>query len=463
MKMLIYFLIYLLMSLSGMPQIFAKGGAWDPELQQRLLYERYNQYYPDGIPHTEGVADTAVKIGREMGMNETQLEQLRQDAIFHDSYKGNEELSEIFNKEGKLTDQEYRKMRRHTVKGAKELKEAGAPDSTVNAALLHHKKLNSQNKELSERDIKSSYPHGKFDIPLNTQIITVADIYDARSKKRVYKDGHDTGAIVQDLKKDAENGFLNPEAVKALERTLQKEGKLDITALPQNPEDSVEVFPLHQPDPNDGFLPFPLNFPDPKDSLETFPAEQPDFRDGIESIPVEQRDLSDYLETFPAPQTEMNQNILYSQIQTMKYNIANWASSIQPPDPKVVGMGLLTVALGAAAILESPKLAVASLVTFAFLSITESPAYAMEQVKQMPDKVSGWTDKVKNYFESGEWKKIPSQVSQKTKDFLNNSKEKIKNAWASIFDRKEQKQQDTEPMKWEFGLGDVEQMIDNTE
>lgn len=86
--------------------------------------------------------------------------------------------ADILQKPGKLTDEEYKIMKKHTVNGynlcMKDLKLR--PYATV--ALNHHEALNG-----------TGYPNGITlrDIPLEAQIVRVADEFDAIVSKRQYK------------------------------------------------------------------------------------------------------------------------------------------------------------------------------------------------------------------------------------------------------------------------------------
>jgi len=93
----------------------------------------------------------------------------------------------ILLKPGRLTDEEFAIMKTHSTQGAeilidtRELLESGADDLTVavNIAAGHHEKFDG-----------AGYPNGlKGDeIPLSARIVALADVYDALTSKRHYKE-----------------------------------------------------------------------------------------------------------------------------------------------------------------------------------------------------------------------------------------------------------------------------------
>ena len=92
----------------------------------------------------------------------------------------------ILCKPGKLTDEEFEKMKIHTVKGGEiinnilsELGDKEFLNIAYQVAISHHEKWNGK-----------GYPYGlkEEDIPLPGRIMAIADVFDALVAKRVYKD-----------------------------------------------------------------------------------------------------------------------------------------------------------------------------------------------------------------------------------------------------------------------------------
>lgn len=84
----------------------------------------------------------------------------------------------ILNKAGGLSDDEYKIIKKHPVYSQEILESYGYNKKDLFIIRAHHEKLDG-----------SGYPDGltKKQIPLETQIITIADIYDALTSKREYR------------------------------------------------------------------------------------------------------------------------------------------------------------------------------------------------------------------------------------------------------------------------------------
>jgi len=121
---------------------------------------------------------------------------------------------QILLKPGKLTKEEFEIIKTHTLIGFETLNEAlqKSPKAeylrmSAEIALSHHEKFNG-----------CGYPYGLKgnEIPLSARIVALADVYDALTSKRVYKEAisHDTASNI--IKK--ENGkHFDPLIVKAFD------------------------------------------------------------------------------------------------------------------------------------------------------------------------------------------------------------------------------------------------------
>jgi HD-GYP domain-containing protein (c-di-GMP phosphodiesterase class II) len=137
-------------------------------------------------PYTAGhslrVARYSLLIGAKAGLSEDELERLNKCALLHDIGKIGVRDAVLL-KEGRLTDEEFEKIKQHPVLGEQillsvEPKERMAP--LLPGVRSHH-----------ERYDGGGYPDGIAgdDIPLFGRIIAVADAYDAMTSNRPYRQG----------------------------------------------------------------------------------------------------------------------------------------------------------------------------------------------------------------------------------------------------------------------------------
>ena len=111
---------------------------------------------------------------------------------------------EILNKPGKLTDDEWEVMRHHTVRGARYiLKMEGLPRLAFVAALEHHIRYDG-----------SGYPQlqKKWKPNIVSQMIAVADLFDAMRSRRPYQDPKPDELIIKILTEESGTSF-NPRLV----------------------------------------------------------------------------------------------------------------------------------------------------------------------------------------------------------------------------------------------------------
>lgn len=128
--------------------------------------------------HSLNVTMYALAIGMKLRLKDSELESLGLGAILHDVGKV-KIPEEILLKPSKLTDEEFDQVKRHTVEGFELLRNIPSVTLvTAHCAYQHHERLNGTGYP---RGIKSSeiHPFGK--------IIAVADVFDAVTSNRVYR------------------------------------------------------------------------------------------------------------------------------------------------------------------------------------------------------------------------------------------------------------------------------------
>ncbi|MDD5716307.1 MAG: HD domain-containing protein [Sulfuricurvum sp.] len=129
--------------------------------------------------HSVNVALYAIGIAHEYGLDETTIQKIASGAILHDVGKCRIDNC-IINKPARLTYDEFSEMKGHPRFSYDILIENGESDPTIlDIVLNHHEKLDG-----------SGYPLGIKDgqISFATQIVTIADIFDALTSNRAYKD-----------------------------------------------------------------------------------------------------------------------------------------------------------------------------------------------------------------------------------------------------------------------------------
>jgi HD-GYP domain-containing protein (c-di-GMP phosphodiesterase class II) len=132
--------------------------------------------------HSEKVTKYAIGIGRELGLTESDIDVLRVAALLHDYGKlGTDE--NILKKPGRLTPAEFEHVKQHVVLTKKILDKMHLLRKYRNVPLIassHHERLDG-----------SGYINGlkEHEIPFMTKIITVADVFEALTAKRHYRQG----------------------------------------------------------------------------------------------------------------------------------------------------------------------------------------------------------------------------------------------------------------------------------
>lgn len=163
--------------------------------------------------HSRNVAQYSVELGRKLGLSQQMLEKLEFSAILHDVGKIGIPDS-ILLKAGKLTDDEYQIIKSHTIYGAEILSGIKyVDDDIISGALEHHERFDG-----------SGYPFGKKDgdISLFGLIIGIADVFDALSSRRTYKDAWQISDVLRMLEEDTQKGKFSPNIFDKLKELVQE-------------------------------------------------------------------------------------------------------------------------------------------------------------------------------------------------------------------------------------------------
>ncbi len=156
--------------------------------------------------HTRGHCNRmryiCVELGRLMNLSNEELETLEYASLLHDLGKiGTNEM--ILNKPGPLTEAECEHIKEHPVVGEKILQGIELMEDVARIIGAHHENYDG-----------TGYPRGlkENEIPLESRIIAVADLFDAMRFDRPYRTGLPLGEVISEMQRVA-GTQLDPEIV----------------------------------------------------------------------------------------------------------------------------------------------------------------------------------------------------------------------------------------------------------
>jgi diguanylate cyclase (GGDEF)-like protein/putative nucleotidyltransferase with HDIG domain len=157
--------------------------------------------------HLRRVRVYATEIGREMGLAESELDALRAAALLHDIGK----LAvpdHILCKPGRLTPEEFEKVKIHPIVGAEILDRVQFPYAVVPIVRSHHEKWDG-----------TGYPEGlkAEEIPLGARILAAVDFLDAIASHRQYRPAMTLDEAISLLVAESGRSF-DPRIVEILKR-----------------------------------------------------------------------------------------------------------------------------------------------------------------------------------------------------------------------------------------------------
>ncbi len=136
-----------------------------------IIAEVLDRRNPFTFQHSERVAEHTVRIAREMGMGQADVEVLRRAALIHDIGKlgVDDRSAELVSCKGDLTDYQFYSLKQHAQMGALIAREIPAFEESEQPIRYHHDWYDGS---------RSSTPHAGDEIPLGARILAVADCYD---------------------------------------------------------------------------------------------------------------------------------------------------------------------------------------------------------------------------------------------------------------------------------------------
>ncbi len=157
--------------------------------------------------HLERVEIYAIEVGNELGLSESELEALRASAMLHDI--GKLAVPEhIISKPGRLTPEEFERMKIHPVVGAEILERVRFPYAVAPIVRSHHEKWDG-----------TGYPDGLAgdQIPIGARILSAVDCLDALASDRQYRRALPLDEAIKIVQKESGAAF-DPRVVDVLAR-----------------------------------------------------------------------------------------------------------------------------------------------------------------------------------------------------------------------------------------------------
>jgi len=177
------------------------------------------------MEHSSRVSKFAEKISSAMGLSDEAVNQVRIAGLLHDI--GKIGIAErILNKPGKLDEEEWEKMKKHSRIGWRILESIDEFRELADIILYHHERWDGK-----------GYPKGikAEEAPLPSRILAVADAYDAMTKDRTYRKAMTKAEAMAELQKNAGSQF-DPVVVQAF--ISNKEYLEDPEVLPRNSDNT---------------------------------------------------------------------------------------------------------------------------------------------------------------------------------------------------------------------------------
>ena len=174
--------------------------------------------------HLQRVRVYATEVGKILELNDDELQALQAAALLHDI--GKLAVPEnIISKPGKLTPEEFEKMKIHPIVGAEILERVQFPYPVVPIVRAHHEKWDG-----------SGYPFGlkEEEIPLGARILSAVDFLDALASDRQYRHALPLEVVMTRLQEECGKSF-DPKIVRVLQDRYEEIEKLVENASGQMP------------------------------------------------------------------------------------------------------------------------------------------------------------------------------------------------------------------------------------
>ncbi|MCR4288921.1 MAG: HD domain-containing protein [Candidatus Scalindua sp.] len=168
----------------------------DSKATHSLLKIAIHEYYT--YTHSVNVAAIGTLFAKSIGLEDDDLKGFCSGILLHDV--GKTRIStDILNKNGKLTKEEFEEIKKHPELGIKVLDETGSEFKEERIITIQH----------HENDDGTGYPYGlkKDEIDPRGKIARIIDVYDALTTKRSYADAIRPFAALVEMKEKMSNCF----------------------------------------------------------------------------------------------------------------------------------------------------------------------------------------------------------------------------------------------------------------
>ncbi len=168
----------------------------DTSAAENLLKIAIHEYYT--YTHSVNAAAVGTLFAKSLGLDDDDLKGFCSGILLHDV--GKTRIStDILNKNGKLTKEEFEEIKKHPELGIEVLNETGAEFKDESIITIQH----------HENDDGTGYPYElkKDEIHLCGKIARIIDVYDALTTKRSYADAVRPFAALVEMKEKMSNCF----------------------------------------------------------------------------------------------------------------------------------------------------------------------------------------------------------------------------------------------------------------
>ncbi len=162
--------------------------------------------------HCQRVATYSLLLAGSRDLSEDARRQIKHGSWLHDCGKiGITET--VLNKQGPLSEEEFEIMRNHPAWGADIARQAQLSEMIVNIILHHHEHFDGR-----------GYPAGLAgeDIPLEARIVAVADVFDAMTTDRPYRQGLRPEEALEEMQCCMRGTVLDSALLDAFSAEIQK-------------------------------------------------------------------------------------------------------------------------------------------------------------------------------------------------------------------------------------------------